>query len=141
MEGPVNAENLTIGEVASRTGVPAKTIRYYEEITLLPTPVRANNGYRLYDQRTVEVLRFIKRARELGFSIGEVTDLLGLWRDEGRTSAEVKQIALNHIARVEQKIAELQSLRRTLVDLTHHCHGNHRPDCPILDDLAQGPRR
>jgi MerR family transcriptional regulator, copper efflux regulator len=131
---------LTIGRVATQSGVPTKTIRYYEEIQLIPPATRAANGYRLYDQRAVEELRFIRRARDLGFSIEEVEALLALWRDRGRTSGEVKRVALQHVARVEQKIAELESLRKTLLELTERCHGDDRPDCPIIDDLVEGPR-
>jgi Cu(I)-responsive transcriptional regulator len=134
----------TIGEVARRTGMPSKTIRYYEEIQLIEPARRADNGYRVYDQRSVETLRFVKRARDLGFSIEEVSGLLTLWRDTGRRSADVKALALAHIDQVERKIAELQSLRRSLLHVAEHCHGDDRPDCPILDDLAgsdvaQGP--
>lgn len=133
-------ETMTIGEVARLAGVPSKTIRYYEDIALIPPAERAPNGYRVYGQRSVDVLRFIRRARELGFSIEEVTDLLALWRDEHRASAEVKAIARQHIQQVEAKIAELQSLRSTLLHLVEHCHGDDRPDCPILEDLEDGPR-
>jgi MerR family transcriptional regulator, copper efflux regulator len=130
---------LTIGEVARQTGMPSKTIRYYEEIRLIEPAARADNGYRVYDQRSVETLRFVKRARDLGFSIDEVSGLLALWRDTDRRSADVKALALDHIARVERKIAELQSLRRSLLHVAEHCHGDDRPDCPILDDLAGVP--
>ena len=115
----------TIGEVARQTGLPSKTIRYYEDIALVERATRADNGYRIYDRPSVE----------------DVGELLALWRDEDRQSADVKTIAQHHIARVERKIAELESLRRTLLHLAEHCHGDHRPDCPILDDLADGPRR
>jgi len=131
---------LTIGDTARMTGVPAKTIRYYEQIDLIPRAERGANGYRLYNDRAVQLLRFVKRARDLGFSIEDVTDLLTLWDDTRRASAEVKTVAKRHIAHVEDKIAELQSLRRTLQDLVHRCHGDDRPDCPILDDLADGPK-
>jgi len=131
---------FSIGEIARLTGVPAKTIRYYEEIDLMPAPERAANGYRRYGDRAVQLLRFVKRARDLGFSIEEVAELLTLWEDKARASSEVRVIAANHIDRVDQKISELQSLRRTLQNLVDRCHGDHRPDCPILDDLADGPR-
>jgi MerR family copper efflux transcriptional regulator len=130
---------LTIGDVARLSGVPAKTIRYYEDIDLVPAPERAANGYRVYDTRAVETLRFVKRARDLGFSIDDVTELLALWHDDTRTSGEVKQLVRRHIADVEHKIAELEGLRRTLQSLADHCHGDDRPDCPILDDLSLGP--
>ena len=131
---------LTIGAAAARTGVPAKTIRYYEEAGLIPPAERAANGYRLYDEQAVQVLRFVRRGRDLGFSMEEVADLLALWGDKARASAEVKALALRHVARVERKLAELEGLRRTLLELAHECHGDDRSDCPILDDLAQGPR-
>jgi Cu(I)-responsive transcriptional regulator len=141
MEEPMTTGTWTIGEVARQTGLPSKTIRYYEEIELIAPAERADNGYRIYDHHSVETLRFVKRARDLGFSVEDVGELLALWHDEGRHSADVKTIAEKHIARVERKIAELQSMRRTLLHLAEHCHGDHRPDCPILDDLAEGPRR
>ena len=134
------SRTLTIGETARLTGVPAKTIRYYEQIELIPRAERAANGYRLYSERAVQLLRFVKRARDLGFSIDDVGELLALWEDTARASAEVKAVARRHIARVEDKIAELQSLRRTMQDLVSRCHGDDRPDCPILDDLADGPK-
>ena len=132
---------LTIGETARLTGVPAKTIRYYEQIELLQPAERAANGYRLYGDRTVQLLRFIRRARDLGFSIEDVTELLALWNDTDRASAEVKKLAARHITRIEDKISELQSLGRTLRNLVERCHGDLRPDCPILDDLADGPKQ
>lgn len=132
----MTAEALTIGRVARQTGVPAKTIRYYEETGLIPAATRAPNGYRVYAERSVELLRFVKRARDLGFSIREVGDLLALWQDERRASAEVKALALRHLELVHKKIEELESLQRTLQHLVERCHGDDRPDCPILDDLA-----
>ena len=129
---------MNIGTVAKRTGVPARTIRYYESIGLMPPASRSENGYRAYTSRDMEALRFIQRARNLGFSIKDVADLLALWRDTSRASADVKSVAMRHIEQVERRIAELESIRRTLMDLTHRCHGDDRPDCPILDDLAAG---
>ncbi len=129
---------MNIGTVARRTGVPARTIRYYESIGLMPPASRSENGYRAYTSRDMEALRFIQRARNLGFSIRDVADLLALWRDTSRASADVKSVATRHIEEVERRIAELESIRRTLLDLTHRCHGDDRPDCPILDDLAAG---
>ena len=126
----------TIGLVAEMSGVPAKTIRYYEDVGLLQPARRGANGYRVYDDRTVHVLRFIHRARGLGFSIKEVEDLLQLWNDKRRRSARVKALAQGHIAAIEQKLGELQAMRATLQTLVDRCHGDHRPDCPILDDLA-----
>lgn len=130
---------MNIGEAASESGVPAKTIRYYESIGLIPPAVRAENGYRNYSPFDIETLKFIQRARRLGFSVKDVGGLLELWRDKSRTSADVKALALKHISDVEKRIAELQSIRNTLIDLTDRCHGDDRPDCPILEDLAAGP--
>ena len=129
---------MNIGNVAQRSGVATKTIRYYESIGLIPPATRAENGYRDYDLADVETLRFIQRARRLGFSVVDVAKLLDLWRDRDRASADVKDLALRHIEEMERRIAELDSLRRTLVHLTEKCRGDDRPDCPILDDLAGG---
>ena len=125
-----------IGEVAALSGVSTKTIRYYESIGLLAKPERAQNGYRTYDANTVDRLRFVHRARSLGFGLDDVQTLLGLWQDEHRASAEVKALALEHVAEVEKKIKELESLRTTLMRLVAACHGDDRPDCPILDELG-----
>ncbi|MBI4951238.1 MAG: Cu(I)-responsive transcriptional regulator [Myxococcales bacterium] len=131
---------MHIGAVAERAGVPAKTIRYYEQIGLLPRPARGKNGYRSYDGRAIHELSFVRRARDLGFALEDVARLLALWRDERRGSAEVRALALEHVAAVERKLTELESLRATLLDLVHRCHGDSRPDCPILEDLERGPR-
>jgi Cu(I)-responsive transcriptional regulator len=127
---------MNIGNVARESGVPAKTIRYYESIGLIPEARRFENGYRHYGDTDVEVLRFIQRARRLGYSVNDVADLLALWRDKDRASADVKALAQRHVEEMERRIAELDALRRTLVDLAEHCHGDDRPECPILDDLA-----
>jgi MerR family transcriptional regulator, copper efflux regulator len=127
---------MNIGEAARRSGVPAKTIRYYEGIGLIPAAGRSQSGYRSYGTTEVEMLRFIHRARSLGFSVKDVAGLLALWRDRSRASADVKAIALDHVAAIERKLAELESIRRTLLDLTHRCHGDDHPDCPILAELA-----
>ncbi len=127
---------MNIGNASKMSGVPAKTIRYYESVGLIPPAGRTANGYRDYDKKDVEVLRFIKRSRSLGFSVSEVSSLLDLWLNGGRASADVKSIATKHIDAVEQKIAEMQSILDTLKNLTKCCHGDDRPDCPILDDLA-----
>ncbi len=129
---------MNIGQAASASGVTAKTIRYYESIGLIPPATRAENGYRYFSGHDIETLKFIQHARRLGFSVKDVGSLLELWRDKNRTSADVKKLALRHISDVEQKIQELESMRRTLVDLTDRCHGDDRPDCPIIDDLAAG---
>ena len=127
---------MQIGNAAQMSGIPAKTIRYYEEVGLIQPAHRTESGYRTYDESDVATLRFIQRARGLGFSVKEVRLLLGLWADRARSSADVKGMALDHIGEIDRKIAELQSMRDTLVDLTERCHGDDRPDCPILDDLA-----
>jgi len=127
---------MNIGEVASRAGVPAKTIRYYESVGLIPAAARRDNGYRSYSDTDLHTLRFIHRARELGFSVAEVEDLLALWRNKRRKSQAVKAIALAKVAEIERKIAALETMKRSIRHLTAHCHGDARPDCPILDDLA-----
>ncbi|MBR45595.1 MAG: Cu(I)-responsive transcriptional regulator [Rhodospirillaceae bacterium] len=125
--------------MAKRSGVPAKTIRYYEEIGLIAKPERTAGGYRAYDEQDVDILRFVKRARGLGFSIKNVRNLLALYQDRGRASADVKSIALEHVEEINSKIEELDSMRRTLLHLADKCQGDELPDCPILDELAQGP--
>ncbi len=127
---------MNIGTAAARSGVAAKTIRYYEEIGLMPAPGRTASGYRAYTDRDVETLKFIQRARSLGFAVKDVADLLALWHDRERASADVRRIAQHHVAEVERKIAELETIRRTLQSLIDCCHGDDRPDCPILDKLA-----
>lgn len=127
---------MNIGTAARKSGVTTKTIRYYESINLIEPAGRAANGYRDYGDKDVQILRFIKRSRNLGFSVDEVANLLDLWQNGERASADVKSIALRHIEDVESKIAELESIRDTLKNLTQCCHGDARPDCPILNDLA-----
>ena len=129
---------MNIGTAANESGVSAKTIRYYESIGLIPPAIRAENGYRNYTEFDVETLRFIQHSRRLGFSVKDVGNLLELWGDKERSSANVKALALKHISEVEQRIKELETIRRTLIDLTDRCHGDDRPECPILDDLATG---
>lgn len=126
---------MNIGDVAERSGLPAKTIRYYEDIGLI-RPQRGANGYRAFGGNDVHKLAFLGRARSLGFSIEECRALLALYEDEGRASSEVKQVAETHLEQIERKIAELQGMRATLARLIHRCHGDERPDCPILDDLS-----
>ena len=128
--------SMTIGEAASRSDVPAKTIRYYEQIGLIGTALRGANLYRSYTDADVAMLRFIGRARRLGFSIEELKQLVALYGDRERASADVKAIALQHIDRIDRKLAELQTVRAALADLAARCHGDSRPDCPILDELA-----
>jgi Cu(I)-responsive transcriptional regulator len=127
---------LNIGEAAAASGVSAKMIRHYEEQGFVPRATRTAAGYRVYRDADVHMLRFIRRARDLGFSLAEIKTLLGLWGNRRRASADVKRLAMKHVAALDAKIAELQAMRRTLTDLAHHCHGDQRPDCPILDDLA-----
>ena len=127
---------MNIGEIAARSGMPPKTIRYYESVGLIDAAARTESGYRQYEERDLRILRFIHRARDLGFSVKAVGELLALWRDPHRTSAEVKKLAHEHVGDIDRKIAELQDMRRAVVDLMEHCHGDERPDCPIIDDLA-----
>jgi MerR family copper efflux transcriptional regulator len=127
---------MNIGQASSASGVSAKMIRYYESIGLIRPPSRTDSNYRVYGSDEVHVLRFIKRARTLGFSVEETATLLSLWQDKSRASAEVKEIATRHIGALETKISELQGMVNTLKHLAHCCGGDNRPDCPILDDLA-----
>ena len=127
---------MNIGAIAKRSGLPAKTIRYYESIGLIPPAVRSNGNYRTYSDRDLQILRFVQRARGLGFSVKDVGKLLALWQDRRRASAEVRRLAQDHLAEIDRKLEELKSMRRTLLHLIERCHGDDRPDCPILDDLA-----
>lgn len=128
---------MNIGEAAKRCELPAKTLRYYEDIELIVPSGRRPNGYRDYSERDVHLLGFVQRARSLGFSVEQCRELLALYGDPDRASADVKAIAQTHIALVEDKIAELQAMKRVLSDLVDKCHGDKRPDCPILDGLAK----
>jgi MerR family transcriptional regulator, copper efflux regulator len=128
---------LNIGDAAEQSGVSAKMIRHYESLGLLRRARRTDAGYRIYDQDDVHTLRFIRRARDLGFPIKDVQRLLALWQNRRRASGDVRRIAQQHIEELDGKIADLQGMRRTLEHLVKHCHGDRRPDCPILDDLAQ----
>ncbi len=127
---------MNIGKASRETGVSVKMIRYYEQRGLIPAPDRSAAGYRIYDTRDVQNLRFIRRARDLGFSVKEIAGLLTLWQDRARASADVKAIALSHVADLERRIEEMRAMAATLTHLAQHCHGDARPDCPILDDLA-----
>jgi MerR family transcriptional regulator, copper efflux regulator len=127
---------MNIGQAAEHSGVSAKMIRHYESIGLVERARRTDGGYRIYDVNDIHTLRFIRRARDLGFSIKEIAQLVGLWRNRRRASADVRRVAQQHISELDQKIAELQAMRRTLTELVEHCHGDRRPECPILDDLA-----
>ena len=129
---------MNIGQAARQSGLSAKMIRYYESIGLLKPAQRSDSGYRLYSSDDLHSLAFIKRSRDLGFSLEEVGKLLTLWQDRQRASADVKALARQHILELELKIRELGQLRDTLQDLVEHCQGDHRPDCPILKELASG---
>ena len=126
----------TIGEAARQSGVSAKMIRYYEEIGLMTSVSRTDAGYRTYGADDIHTLRFIRNARDLGFSVVEMRALLALWRDKDRASGDVRAIALAHIAELEEKQAAIAAMVGTLTHLVHHCHGDDRPDCPILADIA-----
>jgi MerR family transcriptional regulator, copper efflux regulator len=128
--------DMTIGQAAKSSAVSAKMIRHYESIGLLPKAQRTEAGYRLYDETDVHTLRFIQRARSLGFPLETIRMLLALWRNRRRSSAQVKELSLRHVEELERKIVEMQAMVRTLKHLAHNCHGDERPDCPILDDLA-----
>ncbi|MCJ8517333.1 Cu(I)-responsive transcriptional regulator [Pseudorhizobium tarimense] len=130
---------MNIGQASDASGVSAKMIRYYEEIGLVRPMGRTGNNYRVYGEEEVHILRFIKRARNLGFSLEETEMLLKLWQDKERTSAAVKEVATAHIGDLERRIAEMQGMVRTLKHLAHCCGGDERPNCPILDDLAGAP--
>ncbi len=127
---------MNIGQAANRSGVSAKMIRHYEEIGLIPRASRTFSNYRTYSGNDVHTLRFIRQARSLGFSIKQIERLLGLWRNQRRPSSKVKALALEHVAELNARIAELEAMKRTLQALADHCHGDDRPECPILDGLA-----
>lgn len=127
---------MNIGEASKATGVSAKMIRYYEQIGLIPKAIRSEAGYRSYGDSDVHSLRFIRRARDLGFPVEQITQLLALWRDRSRASAKVKSVAQKHIADLQARIADLQAMSQTLEHLVAHCHGDDRPECPIIQDLA-----
>ena len=132
----MEAYAFNIGEAADATGVSAKMIRHYEEIGLITKVKRAESGYRKYSGNEIHELRFIRQARSLGFSTKQIDTLLKLWRDHRRPSAKVKQLALEHVRELEQKIEEMRAMKTTLEHLAKHCHGDERPDCPILEELA-----
>ena len=132
-DGPFN-----VGEAAKLSNVSAKMIRHYESLGLLPAIARTESGYRQYTGKEVHTLRFIRRARDLGFSMAEIAELLKLWQNRRRPSASVKRIASDHIAALDAKMAEMAVMRKTLQHLVHCCSGDDRPDCPILEELAEG---
>lgn len=127
---------MNIGEAAKTAGVNAKFIRHYETRGIIPKATRTETGYRVYTENDVHILRFVKQARSLGFSLAEIKKLVNLWRNKNRKSEDVKSITTRHIQALDTKIRELESIKRALENLAHHCHGDNRPDCPILEDLA-----
>jgi Cu(I)-responsive transcriptional regulator len=129
---------MNIGEAAAASGVSAKMIRYYESIGLIANVSRSASGYRVYSSDDVHTLRFVRRSRDLGFSVEQMGELLALWSDRSRASADVKQIALDHVAELERKMRELRDMANTLRHLAENCHGDGRPHCPIIEDLSRG---
>ncbi|WP_129776551.1 Cu(I)-responsive transcriptional regulator [Peristeroidobacter soli] len=129
----------SIGKAAELSGITPKMIRHYEALELIPKAARTAGDYRVYSAADIHTLRFIRRARGLGFSMAEIGTLLGLWRNQRRASEQVKRLAIKHVADLDEKIAELQSMRAALAQLAGHCHGDSRPECPILADLAGLP--
>jgi MerR family copper efflux transcriptional regulator len=127
---------MNIGEAAALSGVSAKMVRHYESLGLLAKVSRTDAGYRQYGEREVHTLRFIRRARDLGFSIAEISELLKLWQNRRRASGDVKRIALSHVADLDRRMAEMAAMKETLARLASCCHGDDRPDCPILDELG-----
>ncbi|MCA1368346.1 Cu(I)-responsive transcriptional regulator [Bradyrhizobium sp. BRP14] len=129
---------MNIGQASKASGISSKMIRYYEQIGLIRPALRTASSYRVYSDNDIHTLRFVRRARDLGFSVEQIKDLLTLWRDRSRTSADVKAVALEHIAELERKIAAIQEMAETLKHLASHCHGDDRPECPIIEEIA-GP--
>ena len=127
---------VSISKAAQLAGISARMARHYESLQLLPHVGRTDSGYRLYSESDVHTLRFIRRSRDLGFSMEEIQTLVNLWNDKQRASSSVKEIAQKHIEVLSERIAAMQSMQRSLQQLVHSCHGDHRPDCPILDNLA-----
>jgi MerR family copper efflux transcriptional regulator len=133
---PQTTTRMNIGEAAKASGVSAKMIRHYESVGLFPEALRSDAGYRQYSDKDVHTLRFIRHSRALGFSIEQIRDLLGLWHNRRRPSRQVKALAMAHLEELEDKLQELQTMKATLQHLVHCCHGDDRPDCPILEELA-----
>lgn len=127
---------MNIGQAAKQSGISAKMIRYYESIGLIGPAVRTDSGYRVYSDQDLHTLRFVRRARDLGFSVEQMNELLALWKDRSRASADVKRIALEHVDELERKAEALREMAATLKHLAQHCHGDERPDCPILENLG-----
>jgi MerR family transcriptional regulator, copper efflux regulator len=132
---------MNIGQAAAASGVSAKMIRYYEEQGLIAPPARTMAGYRVYAEQDIHALRFIRRARDLGFTVGQIGELMMLWRDRSRASADVKRIALEHVGVLEAKKREIEEMAGALKHLARNCHGDGRPDCPIIEELAHGADR
>jgi MerR family copper efflux transcriptional regulator len=132
--------SMNIGEAAKASGVSAKMIRHYESVGLFPEAARTESGYRQYTDKEVSTLRFVRQSRDLGFSIEQIRELLGLWQDRRRPSRQVRALAQAHIEELDEKLEELQSMKATLEHLVHCCHGDDRPDCPIIESLAQERR-
>lgn len=132
---------MNIGQASEASGVSSKMIRYYEQTGLIPKAARSDSGYRDYDDTDVHRLRFIRGARDLGFTVDQITDLLALWSDRERASADVKALALGHVDALKQKRAEIEGMIATLETLAEHCHGDDRPDCPIIEGLANNDGR
>ena len=137
-EATARGRPLTIGEAARSAGISARMVRHYESLGLLSAVARTDSGYRQYTEADVHALHFIRRSRDLGFSMEEIAELLGLWHDRSRASSQVKRIAQAHIDDLSERIAQMQAMQRSLQTLVSCCKGNDRPDCPILDDLAAG---
>lgn len=135
----MTARSWRIGEVAAQAGVTTKTVRHYEALGLLPKATRTQAGYRLYGETDLHTLRFIRRARSLGFGMAEIARLLALWQDRSRASADVRRIAQAHVVDLERRLAEMAAMKRTLETLVACCRGGSAPECPILDELAQPP--
>jgi Cu(I)-responsive transcriptional regulator len=127
---------MNIGEAATASGVSAKMIRYYESIGLVPKVARTESGYRVYSENDIHTLRFVRRARDLGFSVEQIGELLSLWQNHERASKDVKRVALSHVETLRQKVRELEDMIDTLTNLAERCHGDNRPDCPIIENLA-----
>jgi MerR family transcriptional regulator, copper efflux regulator len=137
----LNQGLMDIGRASKASEVSVKMIRHYEAIGLLPKVARTFANYRVYGPNDVHVLRFIRRARKLGFPIEDIRELLGLWQNKSRSSVSVKKVAGRHVEELKGRIGELRAMLEVLEHLMRHCHGDHRPDCPILDDLSSGPQR
>lgn len=136
-ETMTSSQRLNIGESAARSGVSAKMVRHYELLGLLPKVARTESGYRQYGDDEVHTLRFIRRSRDLGFSMAEIAELLKLWQNRRRASSDVKRIAMAHVDDLRRRIAEMEAMKRTLERLASCCYGDERPDCPILEELAE----